>query len=69
LPSAFLQGWLLQLAKDAAKKSDAGDLSKYFRGLILKHAQSLGLPIPKGTEEDWPEWAKKKIVQHEIEPF
>lgn len=66
-----IPAWLLEISQAAIDQVGAEDLSKYIRGLMLKHAQSLCLSIPEGTEKNWPEWVKKQTSKekYEIEPF
>jgi ribosomal protein L13E len=70
-----LPEWLDTLAKKMMVEVQADNFSDYIRGLVLKHARTLGVAVPPETSEGWPEWIKKpqkpprKEPEREIEPF
>lgn len=51
--------WLDGICDEVWKKAGAVDFSDYIRGVILKHAVTLGIKIPLETEHEWPAWIIK----------
>ena len=54
-----LPTWLDDVCKEVITKVGADNFSDYIRGVILKHAVSLDIPVPPVTQAEWPEWALK----------
>lgn len=74
--SARIPLWLYVICEDIIKVVEADDFSDYIRGVILKHAVSLDIPIPDETQDEWPEWVLKprkeippKEIRREIKGF
>jgi hypothetical protein len=65
-----LPSWLNGICKEAVKTCGADNFSCYIRGMILKHAVSLNIPIPPDTQDEWPEWIMKpeKTKPHKESP-
>lgn len=51
--------WLDDICEEVTEKVGAKNRSDYLRGVILKHAVTLGVKIPVETQYKWPEWAIK----------